>query len=50
MEIHPWGVPAQLVHRGPSNIPSRNSKICLLKSRAIEKGGRLKTSREESVG
>lgn len=50
MEIHLWGVAVQLVHRGPLNIPSRNYKIYLLKSRAIEKGGRLKTPREKSLG
>lgn len=46
MEIHLWGVPVQLVHRGPSDISSWNGKICLLKSRAIEKGGRLKSPKK----
>lgn len=50
MEIHVWSVPVQLVHRGPSNTSSRHSEICLLKSRGIEKGGRLKSSREMPLG
>lgn len=50
MEIHLWGVPVQLVHTGRSNISSRHSETCLLKSRAVEKGGKLQASKEMPLG